>query len=94
MIHNEFLNFHDWIFVITSFFTKRLRFTLHLMKLKGFVSLLNILREYSNITFALSGRSGSIKMRTHANREERVMSMLTLTHNKGEGSYVGANVHA
>ena len=63
------------------------------MKLKGFVSLLNILREYSNITFALRGRSGSIKMRTHANREERVMSMRTLTHNRREGSYVGANVH-
>ena len=63
------------------------------MKLKGFVSLLNILPEYSNIMFTLRGRSGSIKMRTNANREERVMSMRTLTHNRGEGSYVGANVH-
>ena len=62
------------------------------MKLNGFVSLLNILREYSNITFALRGRSGSIKMRTHANTEERVMSMRTLTYNRGKGSYVGANV--
>ena len=48
-------------------------------EIKSRVSLLNILQEYSNITFVLRG-SGSIKMRTHANRGEGVLSMRTFTH--------------
>ena len=50
-----------------------------LMKLKGCMSLLNILWGYSIITFALKGRRGSIKMQMHVN--------------SGEGSYVSVNIH-
>ena len=78
-----------------SFFKKRLRFKLRLMKLKGCVFLLNILREYSNIMFPLRGRSGSIKMRKHANKGEGgyVNANFNTEKGGGSGSYACANVH-
>ena len=65
------------------------------MKLKGCVSLLNILQEYSNITFAVRGRSGSIKMLTHANRGGGGYVNANVNTEKGGElrSYVNANVH-